>query len=305
MWRPWSRPLEWLGRMRLGWTTGTRIRVGDPGSVDARGGSRWQAFRSAERLFDVWAPVPGSPWVPFHALPLFAALDRINDSEIGPTPANAGHGGFALPPHARPGASAPAWAGPGTWIVLDLPGPATVEAAVWLITSAGCQPVCTFDNWPHPKGLLRPEATLAELIRWASTLEDTRELLAADAAPLWICDSERLGARKGKPGEFDNRYFFDDSSAPGPALLRRAGIQSAIYVSAPGQDVPVLDMEGFLTELLAAGFAVAHVDVTDPSLTPRPFVAPAQPRKVPDDFQRSAAGGFGSEVPQPSSGGGG
>jgi hypothetical protein len=330
MWRPWFRLLEALGRIRFGITRRRAVSIGHPGAEDARGGMGWQDFTRPEALFQVWGPLEGSPWEPFHCIPLFAALDRVRRERIGPTHPDdvprvwrdgrvrvgTGLGNRAamiLPEYARPGAPAPPWLAPGTWVILDLPGAAAVEAAAWLVTSAGCQPVCTFDHWPHPKGVLRPERILAELLRWATTVSGARGRLTRDAPPLWICDSQRLGLRPGRAGEFDNRYFLDDSVLPGPRLLTGAGIREVVYVS-PGpakaggreEEVPTLDLEAYFTDLLTAGIPLLHVQISDPSLEPRPFAAPPTPRPPPrSGFHRSAAGGFGTEVPEPSSGSGG
>ena len=152
MWQLLSGPLEWLGRLRLGFSRRRSLRVGSPDAPDARGSMGWRAHVAADRLYDVWGPHPDSPWVPFHCVPLFAALDRITSDQVGPTAPVAGDDPVSRRPYARPGAPAPSWLSPGTWVILDLPGPETVEAGAWLVT-AGAQPVCTFDNWPHPRGV--------------------------------------------------------------------------------------------------------------------------------------------------------
>ncbi|TVR52843.1 MAG: hypothetical protein EA421_12880 [Gemmatimonadales bacterium] len=327
--RLWSRLLEALGRIRLGAAPRRAMSVGHPGGTDALGGMDWRAYTRPEALFQVWGPLEGGPWEPFHCIPLFAALDRLPRDRVGPTHPDdlprewrdgrirvgTGLGNRAamiLPDHARPGAPPPSWLQPGTWTILDLPGAAAVEAGAWLVTAAGCQPVCTFDHWPHPRGVLRPERILAELLRWATTLAAARGRLTRNAPPLWICDSQRLGNRAGRPGDFDNRYFLDDSVLPGPRLLAGAGIERVVYLS-PGRnpsgegggetEIPVRDLEAYFTELLTAGFPVLHADLTHPELEPAPFAAPPSPRPPPrKGFRRSSAGGFGTEVPEPSSG---
>jgi hypothetical protein len=305
MWRPWSKPLEVLGRLRLGFSWRRTLRVGDPAAPDARGTAAWRGYLGSERLYDVWGPHPASPWVPFHCVPLFASLDRLRSEDVGPRVAPAEEEDPLLPAAALPGAPAPAWLVPGTWTVVDLPGPASVAAGAWLVTAAGCQPVCTFDNWPHARGLLRTEEVLAELLRWASTVAEARGYLRPDSPPVWICDAERLGGRAALPGEFDNRYFLDDSILPGPELLRRGGVVRVVYLTRGLAEIPVLDLEGYFAELLAAGMPVLHVDLAAGG-EPTPLTSPRKRRRFSrSGFRRSSAGGFGSEVPEPSSGGGG
>jgi hypothetical protein len=314
MWRLWSRLFELLGGIPIAMRPPKRLRVGDPAAPDAMGGWGWREYLDAERLFDVWGPVPDSPWVPFHCVPLFAALDSLTPSEIGPAPPPEERTGEADPrslPSAlrdalRGGLTAPAWLTGDTWTILDLPGPAAVEVAAWLITRAGCQPVCTFDHWPHERGVLRAELILAELLRWATLVAEARSLRNAGSPPLWICDSERLGTRAGVPREFDNRYYLDDSILPGPGILRRAGIRKVIYLTLTGEQTPQLDLEAYFADLLAAGFPILHAELMNPLREPTPFQLPTSPRRLKEsDYHRSSAGGFGTEIPQPSSGGGG
>ncbi|HUP50251.1 MAG TPA: hypothetical protein VNA04_15850 [Thermoanaerobaculia bacterium] len=314
MWQPLSRVLEVLGRIRIRFAGLFRqdLTVGDSSAADAEGGQVWRSFLFAERLYDVWGPMPESPWTPFHCIPLFAAVDRVPRGRIGPTPppgSTAANGkspqSAILPDHARPGAAAPAWMSPKVLTILDLPGPACVEAAAWLIAASGCQPVCTFNNWPHAKGLLRPELILAELLRWASTISEARRRLTPASPPLWICASERLGARKGRPGEFDNRYFLEDAVLPGPGLLKAAGIHRVVYLTHDPAPAPVIDLDGYFFDLETAGIPVQIADIMEPALTLRPWVTRPPRRFSASSFKRSSAGGFGTTVPEPSSGGGG
>lgn len=303
MWRLWSRPLEWLGRLRLGFSLPRSLRVGDPGTQDAAGGFGWRDYVDAEKLFDLWGPVVDSPWVPYHTVPLFASLDRIKRDDIGPGEP-VPPGGVTPPhpyPHAQPGEPAPPWVRRDTLTIVDLPGPHAVETGAWLVT-AGCQPVCTFDNWPHPRGLIKAERVLAELLRHATTVAAARVHLTTDAPPVWICDNARLGQRAGSPGQFDNRYYLDDSILPGRSVLERAGITRFVYVTAGKADVPTLDLEEYFADVQKAGIQLWHVDLTQ-GLEPAVLALRQTPRPAPrTGFRRSSAGGFGTTVPQPSSG---
>jgi hypothetical protein len=300
MWQPLSRIFEFLGRIRVRadlFFGHHDVTVGDPTADDAQRSQLWHRFTRPEKLYDVWGPHPESQWTPFHAIPIFAALDRIPKEKIGPTP----------PSQVAPAADrgpAPQWVAPDVLTIIDLPGPASVEAAAWLVTGSGCQPVCTFNNWPHPKGLIRSELILAELLRWATTISDARERLTPSSPPLWICDSARLGQRSGKPGEFDNRYYIEEAALPGPGMMKSAGINLIVYVTNDPAQAPVIDLDGFFFDSEAAGIAVHIANVPEPGLPLRPWIT-KPPRKYDSNFKRSSAGGFGSRVPEPSSGGGG
>lgn len=337
MWQRWSSFLESLGRIRLPIRFAPTGRAaGDPAAPDALGGRGWAAYSRSEPLFQLWGPLEGTPWEPFHCVPLFASVDAMNRREVGPTaariveedlerlaaaevgrtpaaPAPATSLGFVLPRHARPGAPPPPWLQPGTLCVLDLPGRAVVEAAAWLVSDGEAQPVCTFDHWPHARAVLPADALVAELLRWATTLAIARGRLASDAPPVWVCDAMRLGTRKGSPGDYDNRYYLDDSILPSPRVLREGGIGRVVYLGwsggetspdtpATGPQVPLPDLVEWFGELLAGGLEIHHSAVADPSFALRPFQAPARrPRFSRKGYRRSAAGGFGSEVPHPSS----
>jgi hypothetical protein len=313
--RRWSIPLEALGRFGLPRILPLGLfrrplAVGDPHAADARGGNEWRDFLDPVRLFDTWGPHPAGPWVPYHCVPLFAALDRLKRDAVGPAPPPGSplrpSAPAELPPHARPGAPAPHWLTPSTWTILDLAGARSVEAAAWLVGATGAQPVCTFDNWPHEHGVLKPEFALAELLRWATTLQEARSRIAPEAPPLWICERERLGERPGRPREFDNRYFLDDSVLPGPGVLGRYGLERVVYVVPEADDEPLADLEGYFGELLLAGIPVLRIGLNSGGSTLTPLSSRRAPRPLtPSSYRRSAVGGFGTLVPEPSSGGSG
>jgi hypothetical protein len=78
--------LDALGRLRFPFgPPKAAVTVGRPGATDARGGFDWQRYRTAEALYEVWGPVPGSRWEPYHCVPLFAAVETLRSGEVWPT----------------------------------------------------------------------------------------------------------------------------------------------------------------------------------------------------------------------------
>jgi hypothetical protein len=294
MWRPWSKPLEWLGRLRLTPAAGSgrRAQRGGPPGRDARGTADWRGT-SRPSASSTCGGRCRAPWEPFHCVPLFAALDRVPRRRGGPAPpprrgrAPADPGTApVLPPRGprRPAAS-------GSRRDLDDPRPArpgSVEAAAWLVArhASPCAPSTT----GRTRGRAPPEHTLAELLRWASTVAEARARAhAADLAP--ALDLRQRAARHapGRPGEFDNRYFSTTPSSP-VTLGRRGDAGARTWRRT--------------SPTCCAPASPCCTSTWPTRRRAAPFAAPAKPRRRRGRASGApSAGGFGTEVPEPSSGG--
>lgn len=295
MWSPLSKVFEFLAAWRLPWLAGrARLRVGDPAAGDAMGSGSWREYLEPRALATVWGPRPDGPWWPFHCLTLFAALDALRRDEVGPLDHD---------PLLVERVRVPEWLDERTLLFIDLAGPRSVALGAGLALR-GCDLVSSFNNWPHPKGLIPSEQVLAALIRYASRLaaEQTRPERPAPVA--WLCDAGRLGTRKGVPGDFDNRYYIEESTLPGAEYLRAGGIGRVVYLGEVGAP-PLGDLAQHLLDYRSKGFEVSgtHLDA-DGRLGPLEALAlPAAPFST-SGFLLAAGGGFGATVPHPSSGGG-
>lgn len=309
---PFWKPFEVLGRIGA-----ARRRVdlggpsiGTPQSQDVMGGDEWRAVASAEKLYDAWSPPAASPWSAYHKPTLFAALDNVRD----PWPSGVPGLGSEAPPRTRE------WPDDRTALAIDLPGPMSVAYASLFALRTGHTPVVTFNNWPHPAGLVDMRGTLAALLHYAPWVQRAAlaRVDARTAPPAFVLDALRLGKKAPKPNDFDNRYFLLESDLPSPAVLANAGIERLFYLRAdpPAGSVepPELDdVNGWLHDLQdRVKVHLAYVALDSWTMRdPQPF-APAI-RKTPfttttdpafRGFRRNAAGGFGVLVPEPSSGGG-
>jgi hypothetical protein len=294
MWSPLSKFIDAVGRWRMPWPRiPRRVQVGDRRSADFLGGSRWQIFLTPRELATAWGPREDGPWWPFHCLTLFASLDYLQRDGIGPMEKD------PLPvARLRP----PAWLDAHTLLFVDLRGPESVAAGAAL-AAHGCDLVCTFNNWPHASGVIASQHTLAALLRYASWLREARVRPATPAPVAWLCDNERLGTRKGLPGEFDNRYYIEESVLPGPAYLRERGIGRIVYLGAGGPAV-LADLAEHLAEYRRKGFEVIGARLSPEgefSGLSDLDLGPGQFKKI--GYLLAAGGGFGATVPHPSSGG--
>jgi hypothetical protein len=154
-----------------------------------------------------------------------------------------------------------------------------------------------------PEALLPSHHVLAALLRYASWLHDERRYGNTPAPVAWLCDADRLGRHPGKPGQFDNRYYLEDTLMPGPAYLRQRGITRLVHLGIENTDVRP-DLADHLFQYAQKGFEVLQT-----SLTGGTEWAPLAPlvldprRFLPAGYLLAAGGGFGATVPHPSSGG--
>jgi hypothetical protein len=191
-----------------------------------------------------------------------------------------------------------------TWLILDGPALTSIALAAQLSCQQLCQTVCTFDNWPHPAGLIKSEVALAGLIRYAPQVARARGLWHKGLPPVWVCDSSRLGVKPGKPRDFDNRYYMDESILPGIELLRQHQVQRVVYATTTVADPPLADMVGYLHLLQKQGLPVFRIGIGSAEawgMGPIPAGEIPSPTFSPQGFFRSTAGGFGAPIPEPSS----
>jgi hypothetical protein len=297
-----NKLLQWIARIRIPLTLAfaprAEVSVGDANLLDAIGSTRWKEYRTAEKLFDVWSPLPATTWEAFHCATLFASLDKISQSHIGPAPDE------WFPEWLQGEIAAPIWLDEQTWLILDAPGWISVAIAAHLASLRVAQPVCTFDNWPHKLGLVQPEKTLAALIRYAPWLEHARVGWTSAMPPVWVCDNTRLGTRTGIPREFDNRYFLDDSILPGPELLKTSGIEKIVYATSVAGATQTADLTEYFKLMIQSGYPLFQISLEDHlqwQSEPTPFEPTYRPPVKRRSFFRSSIGGFGANIPDPSS----
>jgi hypothetical protein len=308
MWQPLLNLLELLGRVGVHFgSQETIFSILKASEIDSLGSSRWQAYRESRRLWAAWGPPAGSTWEPFHCVTLFAAVDELKKdaprsrlAPLAPDP---------LPDFVTAAPAPPGWLGSDALVIVDLDGPQSVAMSFELIRRAGCQPVCTFDNWPHEKGVLRSENVIGALLYYAAELVELRPRIGVGAPPVWICDRTRFSGSRPAPGRFDNRYIIEDRLLPGPVLLKGAGIRRVVYLSPQPEAAPPEDLRHYLDALIFKGFKIETAGIasaeawaaTQPYI--RKFIKPAGWSEFSLGLMRSSAGGFGGFVPEPSSGG--
>jgi hypothetical protein len=251
------------------------------------------------QLFEVWAP-RDSVWSKWAKPALFAGTPAAL-----PAP--------AMPVHAAPEAEAQAVeygsADPWTAILVDMPGPKSVEVGLGL-ARAGYRPVPMFNTAYHAAAVVPVEPILRKLQEGEPEIRSL--ILPAEAPPAFLLDSTRLDPPTPvAPGKFDNRWVAFPQDFPSANFLLSRGIRRVVVLQADSlQAKPRLDLAHVLLRWKEAGL---ELYAQDPESAQAPV---AMQVDRPSSFRslfyrgltlmglkRNSAGGFGSISPIPSASG--
>jgi hypothetical protein len=125
-----------------------------------------------------------------------------------------------------------------------------------------------------------------------------------------MLDSNRRGMEPVSPGKFDNRWMVFPQDLPSANFLLSNGIESALLVARKGERVAD-DLAHVLFRWKEGKLSLLRKDVDGGPIEDLDVRRPAGFRTawyrvlVALRLRRNSAGGFGSIVPTPSSGGGG
>ena len=249
-------------------------------------------------LFEIWAPAQ-STWSRWAKPVLFTAIG------IAPPPASSESSAplLNLPSSGR------------TVVVVDLPGVDSVRSGLAL-AEAGYRPVPLFNGAPGPtltpggSALIDVRPIVHGLERGAERLR--RLPLAADACPAFLLDADRQAPQWGTaaPGRFDNRWLVFPQDFPSASFLSAQRIDCAVLVQPGGRSQPMPDLAHVVLRWQEAGIQVL---VWNPEAGGVPqLIQVGRPSRFRSTWyrvlalmglRRNSAGGFGSVIPEPSSGG--
>jgi hypothetical protein len=251
-----------------------------------------------EELFAQWAPME-SPWSAWAKPVLFA---HVSDAPLPldvPAPADDWR------------ALDVAWAplpSDRTAIVVDLQGVGSVRMGLAL-AARGHRPVPLYNCCPGPNPVLQVRPIEEALRRGAVDLAALR--LDPNAPPAFLLDADRLSAPgRLAPGMFDNRWMTFPQDFPSANFLASQGITTALVVQTEVRQ-PSDDLRHVLLRWQEAGIGVLQIGTARGGQPQRLLVdRPSRFRWVwyralaALGLRRNSAGGFGSVIPHPSSGGG-
>jgi hypothetical protein len=150
----------------------------------------------------------------------------------------------------------------GVAVIADLPGPESVALAAGMADRFA--PVFTFDNWPHPLGVVPSHLTLGASAYYLPLFDvaaQRRAAAATPAPPVFVLDANRLAPYRDSATQFDNRYV---APVPSADSLKKLGIQRLLYLRPDGASLTELD--DLNTDFVAwedAGIDVRAVALSD------------------------------------------
>jgi hypothetical protein len=224
---------------REGWNVGQEgaaLRFPVSSGADGDGSTSWEQTLPA--LATDLAPAEAS-LQPFYVPTLFQALEspsgRTLRSEVKPSQPADAHDD-ALRGEAILSLFRAVEMPKDTALILDLEGPTSIAVAATL--ASGFEPVFTFDNWPHPLGVVPSHLTLASAVFYRPVFLRARAVRPPDAPPVFVLDRNRLAHYTDEDGQFDNRYV---AKLPTAENLRSLGIRHLLYLTPGKNDLRELD----------------------------------------------------------------
>jgi hypothetical protein len=193
-------------------------------------------------------------------------------------------------------------------VIADLPGAEAVQAGLQLAQRGFC-PVPLFNGTSGPSAAIDVQPITRALIAGAESLK--LRTIAPAAPPAFLLDARRRGEGLAlKPGTYDNRWVTLPQDFPSGALLVSRGFRTATLLQRG--NVPVQpDLAHVLRRWQDHGITLRKIDVatgqtTDNVTIPKPsgFRLAWYAMIALLGLRRSNVGGFGSAIPEQTSGGG-
>jgi len=158
-------------------------------------------------------------------------------------------------------------------VIVDLDGPSAVAFAAG--ASAGLAAVFAFDNWPHPRGVVKAHRTLAAAAYYQPLFA---QLTPSRLPLLMVLDRQRLATYSDDATQFDNRYT---ARVPDASVLASWGVRRVLYVTPTASDLEEpWDLTADFSTYAAAGIDVKFMsaDAISPDYSPRAVSVHAAPR---------------------------
>jgi hypothetical protein len=211
-----------------GWNVGSTdktLTFANKQDSDSLRDQNWRTFAKPNALMKAWQP-NADEWKPYYIPTLIQSLSQATLQSViapvcSPSMREAYSRGLGMRELLKTSKNPTE-----TIVIADLPGPEAVAFAAALSDVA--VPVLTFDNWPHPLGVVQSHLTLAALLYFAKEVSEKSAKREKKAPAVMVLDANRLTNYVDADNQFDNRYIAKLPSADNLATL---GVKSAMYAT--------------------------------------------------------------------------
>ena len=246
---------------------------------------------ASENIFAAWAP-PDVLWSEWAKPVAFVRAEEVT----GETPAEAQMLPLSMP------------LDPTSAVIVDLPGAEAVHAGL-LLADRGFCPVPLFNGTSGPTPVIDVLPITRALVGGVERLR--QRPISPMAAPAFLLDSRRKASGVAiKPGAYDNRWVTLPQDFPSGALLASRGITAATLIQRGPVSIPQ-DLAHVLRRWQQHGITLRVVDLNTGQVAegvtvdkPSGFKLAWYAAVALFGLRRSNVGGFGSQVPEQTSGGG-
>lgn len=219
-----------------GWNVGSEskaLAIADRTDADSQGATTWQSHRTPATLLKDWS-ASDTRWQPFVVPTLVQSLAQPSLAS-GMAPVHTAKMDEAYARGLGMREIVTSSKDPANMVIVsDLKGPESVAFAAALADVA--DPVITFDNWPHPDGVVHAQQTLGALLYYADEVakKSAARAVAAQKAggrlpAVFVLDSDRLSEPPASStAAFDNRYL---AKLPEASTLKSNGIATVLYAT--------------------------------------------------------------------------
>jgi hypothetical protein len=212
---------------KQGWNVGhddAKVDFQYSQDTDSVGKTDWQLLTKSDALMKAWQP--SAKWQPYYVPTLIQSLSQESLRKqikpvYSPSAKEAYSRGLGMRELLKTSKDIST-----TLLVVDIPGADAVAFAAAIADIA--QPVITFDNYPHPFGVVPSHLTLGSLVYFANEITEKAAKRKADAPAVLVLDSSRLNPYVDDETKFDNRYT---AKMPTAENLASLGIKSILYAT--------------------------------------------------------------------------
>jgi hypothetical protein len=215
-------------QQKEGWNVGSTDKslvLMDKSGTDSQGSLDWSMYLEPSKLLQAYQP-KNSAFQPFVVPALIQSLSQSSlKSQISPIFSNKMREAYSRGLGMREILLKSKDIG-NIMIISDIPGPESIAYAAALSDVA--EPIITFDNWPHPLGVVKSQSTLGALLYYAKEVEQKAEKRKPSSPAVIILDSNRLTPYTDEDNQFDNRYIAKLPTADNLSSLKITSILYAV-----------------------------------------------------------------------------